>query len=168
MHKLLPILHVLSKLIMLFAGLYVVPAVVSIIYQDGTLDEFLVSMFVGMALGLLLWAVTRRYEAELKPRDGFMLVSFLWIGFAATATTPFLLHFPDLGFTSAFFEAMSGLTTRVPRYSPGWITCPRPSTSGDTSSTGWAAWASSCWPWPCCRSWGSGACSSTRPKHRAR
>ena len=78
MHKLLPILHVLSKLIMLFAGLYVVPAVVSIIYQDGTLDEFLVSMFVGMALGLLLWAVTRRYEAELKPRDGFMLVSFLF------------------------------------------------------------------------------------------
>lgn len=111
MHKLLPILHVLSKLIMLFAGLYVVPAIVSIIYQDGTLDEFLVSMFVGMAIGLLLWAVTRRYEAELKPRDGFMLVSSLWIGFAATATTPFLLHFPALGFTSAFFEAMSGLTT---------------------------------------------------------
>lgn len=61
-------------------------------------------MFVGMALGLLLWAVTRRYESRAEPRDGFMLVSFLWIGFAATATTPFLLHFPDLGLYQCLFR----------------------------------------------------------------
>ena len=111
MYKLMPILHVLSKLVMLFAGLFIFPSLVSIYYHDGALDDFLASMFVGLSVGLFLWAATRRYERELRPRDGFVLVSLLWIGFAATATTPFLLYYPHMNVAQAFFEAMSGLTT---------------------------------------------------------
>lgn len=111
MNKILPILHALSKLVMLFSCLFVVPAGVSILYNDGTLEDFLLSAELGLAAGLVLWAVTRRYERELKPRDGFILVVLLWVGFAATASTPFMLYNREMSFTDAFFESMSGLTT---------------------------------------------------------
>jgi trk system potassium uptake protein TrkH len=59
--------------------------------------------------GLLMF--TRRYRAELKPRDGYLLVSLSWIVVAADAALPFLLGAPRLSFTDAFFESMSGLST---------------------------------------------------------
>lgn len=65
----------------------------------------------GLAIGLTLWSATRRYQRELKPRDGFILVTTLWVGFAITASFPFMLARPDMPFSHAFFEAMSGLTT---------------------------------------------------------
>ncbi len=111
MHKILPIAHVFSKLVMLFSCMFVFPVLVSLYYRDGTVDDFLVSTFVGLAIGLFLWATTRQYERELKPRDGFILVTLLWLGFSATATTPCLLHFPGMSFTDAYFEAQSALTT---------------------------------------------------------
>ena len=52
MHKILPIAHVLSKFIMLFSCMFVFPALVSLYYRDGTLDEFLLSIFAGLAVGL--------------------------------------------------------------------------------------------------------------------
>lgn len=111
MYKILPIAHVLSKFIMLFSCMSIFPALVSVYYRDGTLDEFLLSIFAGLAVGLFLWAATRRYERELKARDGFILVCLMWFGFAVTATTPFMLHFPGMSFTDACFEALSTLTT---------------------------------------------------------
>ena len=82
MHKILPIAHVFSKLVMLFSCMFVFPVLVSLYYRDGTVDDFLVSTFVGLAIGLFLWATTRQYERELKPRDGFILVTLLWLGFS--------------------------------------------------------------------------------------
>ena len=46
-----------------------------------------------------------------KPRDGFLLVTLGWLVLSAAAAVPLLLVLPALGFTGAFFEAMSGLTT---------------------------------------------------------
>ncbi|MGL6069718.1 TrkH family potassium uptake protein [Craterilacuibacter sp.] len=109
--KLLPIAHVFSKLIMLFSCMFIVPAGVSVIYKDHTLEAFLLSGVAGLAIGLFAWAATRRFERELKPRDGFILVVALWVGFAATAAIPFMLFDSTLSFTDAFFEAISALTT---------------------------------------------------------
>lgn len=111
MRKILAILYVLSKLIMLFSCTFLAPALVSILYRDGALDTFVTAAVAGLAIGLALWSATRRYQRELKPRDGFILVTTLWVGFAITASFPFMLARPDMSFSHAFFEAMSGLTT---------------------------------------------------------
>jgi len=55
--------------------------------------------------------VTRSSYRELKPRDGFLLVSTVWALMAAIATIPLLLVYDSMSFTDAFFETMSGLTT---------------------------------------------------------
>lgn len=55
--------------------------------------------------------LTRRYKRELRPRDGFLLVTLAWVLMAAIATVPLMLTIDGLSFTDAFFETMSGLTT---------------------------------------------------------
>jgi trk system potassium uptake protein TrkH len=54
---------------------------------------------------------TRKYRRELKPRDGFLLVTLSWALMSASAAVPLMIALPDLGFTNAYFEAVSGLTT---------------------------------------------------------
>ncbi len=54
---------------------------------------------------------TKRHARELKPRDGFLLVTLGWALMSAAATIPLLLLIPRLSFTDAYFETMSGLTT---------------------------------------------------------
>ena len=61
--------------------------------------------------GLLLVLATRPYRRELQVRDGFLLVTLAWTVLPAFAVLPLMLQLQDLGFTDAYFEAMSGLTT---------------------------------------------------------
>ncbi|MBP8266030.1 MAG: TrkH family potassium uptake protein, partial [Zoogloea sp.] len=90
---------------------YLMPIVAAIIYEDGTVAEFIAAMGISLCTGLILYAVTRSNYRELKPRDGFLLVSTVWALMAAIATIPLLLVYDSMSFTDAFFETMSGLTT---------------------------------------------------------
>ena len=110
-YRLLPVSHVLGGMLMFFSIAYLMPIASSVIYDDGTLINFVDAMAISFAAGLVLWLVTRRHKRELKPRDGFLLVTLAWILMAAIATLPLLLVIEDLSFTDAFFETMSGLTT---------------------------------------------------------
>ncbi|MDC7700420.1 TrkH family potassium uptake protein [Vogesella indigofera] len=111
MLKILPVIHVLAKLIMLFSGTFAFPALVSWYYDDGTLPYFARAAAVSGIAGLLLWIATARFERELKPKDGFILVTLLWVTFAVTACLPMLFYLPGMSVTNAFFESMSALTT---------------------------------------------------------
>ncbi len=57
-----------------------------------------------------MWLATNRYKRELQTRDGFLLVVLVWSGLPAFAMLPLLFYLPDLGFSMAYFEAVSGLT----------------------------------------------------------
>ena len=62
-------------------------------------------------LVLAIVVLTRRFKRELRPRDGFLLVTLAWVLMAAIATVPLMLIIDGLSFTDAFFETISGLTT---------------------------------------------------------
>ena len=110
-YRLLPVSHVLGGMLMFFSITYLMPIASSMIYDDGTLIDFVDAMTMSFSAGFLLWFSTRRHRRELKPRDGFLLVTLAWVLMAAIATLPLLLVIDDLSFTDAFFETMSGLTT---------------------------------------------------------
>src|SRR5688572_356853 len=95
----------------IFGVTYAMPILCSIVYGDGQLFEFLVGAAVSAASGLSIAWLTRGHARELKPRDGFLLVTMAWVLLSLSATIPLLLALPDLSFTDAFFETMSGLTT---------------------------------------------------------
>ena len=111
MYKIAPIVHVLSKLAVLYAVLLLVPTLVSYLYHDSAFNAFAGTALATLAGSTAIWAATRKHDRELRPRDGFTLVFLLWLGFAAIYALPFYLYVPNSGYTDAFFEAVSGLTT---------------------------------------------------------
>lgn len=111
MEALLPVANVLGRLLSIFSLAYLMPILASLIYADGTTADFVAAMVISLGSGLTLYGVTRSHYRELKPRDGFLLVSTVWVLMATIATIPLLLVYDTMSFTDAFFEAMSALTT---------------------------------------------------------
>ncbi len=88
------------------------PALVSWWYQDGTATLFLISASLLLLVGLLVFLPVRDRHAELRLRDGFLIVVISWVFLALGGAVPFLLLVtPQMGYVDALFEAMSGLTT---------------------------------------------------------
>lgn len=106
------VLKVVGILFAMFSVSLIPPIAISFFYSDGSLAAFLISFFVILATGVLIWYPVRHKPTQLGAREGFLTVAAYWISLAVAGTLPFLLS-EDLhiGFTDAFFESMSGLTT---------------------------------------------------------
>ena len=109
--KVMPIIHVLSKLGLLFSLLLAVPTLMSYFYHDSAFIVFAYTALTVLLVSCVTWVLTLRFNRELRPRDGFTLVLMLWLAFAIVAAMPIYFYMPSMSFTDAFFEAMSGLTT---------------------------------------------------------
>ncbi|MCP5277875.1 MAG: TrkH family potassium uptake protein [Thiobacillus sp.] len=109
--RLLPILKVLGMVIGVFGLSMLLPLAISQAIDDQAQMAYDEAVLITLALGLLLWLVSARCREELKPRDGYLLVVLIWTLTPALAALPLLIHMPDLSFTDAYFETMSGLTT---------------------------------------------------------
>lgn len=73
---------------------------------------FLSAFLLILITGFILWFPVRRKLNELKLRDGFIVVVLFWTGLGLAGSVPLLLsESPNLSFTDAAFEALSGLTT---------------------------------------------------------
>jgi trk/ktr system potassium uptake protein len=107
----LAVAHFLGLLLVYFAASFVLPAACALLLGDGLAAQFLLSAAIVGGSGVALALATRRFRRELRARDGFLLVALGWLLLPAAAALPLLLAIPQLSFTGAFFEAMSGLTT---------------------------------------------------------
>jgi trk system potassium uptake protein len=103
--------YVLGLSLAAFALAYLLPIGCSLVMGDGVWPKFLAAAACAAVAGLLLAGLTRRFRRELKPREGFLLVTLGWLVLSVAAAVPLLLALPDLSFTGAYFEAISGLTT---------------------------------------------------------
>jgi trk system potassium uptake protein len=108
---LFPVANVLGRLLMFFSVAYTLPIGASIVFGDGVLADFVLAMLISLALGGALFAATRAHYRELRPRDGFLLVTLAWLLMAGIGAIPLLIAYDELSFAKAFFEAMSGMTT---------------------------------------------------------
>jgi trk system potassium uptake protein len=107
----LAVANVLGLMLAGFSAAYLLPIIAALISGDGTALAFVAAALLSGGAGLALAGATRRRARELKPRDGFLLVTLGWVLISASATIPLLLLLPSLSFTDAFFETMSGITT---------------------------------------------------------
>ena len=67
-------------------------------------------MLLTWVSGALLWRQTRHQRRELGVKDGFLLVTLVWLVLPAYAALPLMLMVHGMGWFGAYFEAMSGLT----------------------------------------------------------
>jgi trk system potassium uptake protein TrkH len=103
---------VTGLLLMLFSGAMLPPIVVSVIFGDGTWPAFLISLFTALIGGALMWHPFRKVTSDLRIKDGFIVTTAMWTILPLFGSVPLMLvSFPDIGFTDALFESMSGLTT---------------------------------------------------------
>jgi trk system potassium uptake protein TrkH len=107
----LAVAYALGLLLAAFALSFALPIACSLLMGDGLWPKFLLAAALAAGCGLVLAAATARLKRELRARDGFLLVTLGWLVLSAAAAVPLLLILPQLTFTGAYFEAMSGLTT---------------------------------------------------------
>lgn len=111
MRRVLPILHVLGLVVLIFAFTMLLPLGVAFIWRDAGLYAYDEAFLITFTSGLLTWLFTRHNKRELQTRDGFLLVVLVWAVLPAFAALPLLNFLPGLSFTDAYFETASGLST---------------------------------------------------------
>lgn len=115
MKNLFAILNLLGLIMVMFSLTMTIPLTVAFVGSDAARDAFVDGFLAALGIGAALWLVTRGARQELRARDGFLLVSVVWMGLPLLASIPLLIYFDRAGiplsFTDAYFEAMSGLTT---------------------------------------------------------
>ena len=106
------IVRILGLLIALFSVTMIPPAVVSLIYQDGSGLPFTLAFILCVIGGMALWYPNRQQKNDLRAREGFLIVALFWSVLASVGAIPLiLLEQPSMSVTDAFFESFSGLTT---------------------------------------------------------
>lgn len=106
------ILHVLGLMLMVFSVAMLVPAGVSLWYDDGSFYAFGYSFLVILSIGLFLFLITLKNKQELRTREGFLITALFWVVLGTAGSLPlYWSTVPALSFTDAFFESFSGLTT---------------------------------------------------------
>ena len=110
--NLLMVQRILGMMLMIFSLTMLPPIAVSLGYADGHWRPFLWSFLIVAAAGMVLWLPVHRVYRDLRLRDGFLIVAVFWIFLSVAGATPLLLSdVPELTFTDAVFEAVSGFTT---------------------------------------------------------
>ena len=106
--------RVVGVLLTLFSITMLTPVIVGLVYGDhfNALSPFIGGFLATVVVGLLLYLPVRNHEAELRIRDGYLIVVLFWAVLGIFGGLPFLLYSAlDLTVASAIFESMSGLTT---------------------------------------------------------
>jgi len=73
----------------------------------GTFALFVVAL---ASVNGVIYLLLRRYEMRMRLKEGIVAVNVTWVLLAAAGSVPLMLM-TDIGFSDAFFEAMSGFTT---------------------------------------------------------
>ncbi len=111
MDSLNPVLVVVSRVWVGFSLAFLAPLAWALALDDEALVRVWAGSFAAtLVLGLATGVAVRRYRRELKPRDGFLLVTLVWVSLPAFAAVPLMYTVPGIDAAKAYFEAMSALT----------------------------------------------------------
>jgi len=105
------VIRILGFLLVVESAAMLIASLVAVVFRGPDMQALFLSTFICSVTGLSILAITRRTKSEIGKREGFLLVTVVWILFSFFGSLPFILSnsIPDL--TNAFFETMSGFTT---------------------------------------------------------
>lgn len=108
----LPMLaRVLGLLIWVEAIMFLLSALVGVIYQESGYRYFLYAALINITFGGGMVYYGRNASSQLSRHDAYFIVPVIWILFTLLGMLPFLFSGEIKSVTDAFFETMSGFTT---------------------------------------------------------
>ncbi len=106
----LAVVALVGRIVLMFALMMSVPLAFAVAGDDSAQGAFTAGLGITLLCGAAMSVAMRRFRRELQPRDGFLLVTFTWLLLPFFGALPLLFALPELSFTDAYFEAMSGFT----------------------------------------------------------
>lgn len=100
---------IVGKMLLIESFLLLVPAFVSLIYQEKSGVWFLIVTGILLVLSRLLSKKPK--DMSLYAKEGFLVVALAWILWSLFGALPFVLSGTIPRFEDAFFEVVSGFTT---------------------------------------------------------
>ena len=105
-------LKILGLLLMVFSLSMLPSVLVSLYYHDGAHMAFILAFLLVLTAGFVMWLPVRRWNKDLRTRDGFVITVMFWLVLGVAGSVPLsLAPSVHLSYTDAFFESFSGLTT---------------------------------------------------------
>ena len=99
-------------LLLLIEGLFLLISTgVAVLYNEYDLIALLVSSAICFVSGSISWYATRGANRNIGKREGYIIVSLVWVIFSVFGALPFVISGAIPSYTDAFFETMSGFTT---------------------------------------------------------
>ncbi|MEM8742211.1 MAG: TrkH family potassium uptake protein [Pseudomonadota bacterium] len=107
-----PVFYVIGLMTAALGLFMIAPMIADLAANSPNWRAFAMSAFVTVALGLGIAVTCRQGRRQgLSIRQTFLLTTLTWSLLPVAATLPMMIGAPRVGFTDAFFEAVSGMTT---------------------------------------------------------
>lgn len=104
------VLGILGAFVFFLGFALLIPMIVAFIYDENIWHTFLYSASIAFVVGGTLY-YSFKPKAELRVREGFLVVSMTWLFLSLVGALPFVISGILPSYTDAVFETMSGLTT---------------------------------------------------------
>ena len=97
------VLHTVGQILLIEAGLLIIPAVVGLIYHEqASVRAFLITAVVTAAAGALLRLI-KPGKSSIYAREGFAITGLSWIMLSFFGCLPFVISRQIPGFIDALF-----------------------------------------------------------------
>ncbi len=105
------IFRVLGLLLLIEGVAMFLALIVSVLYKEYDQLAFLISSGINVLLGIIILYLTRNARRDIGRREGYIIVTLVWVVFSFFGSLPFIISGAIPNFTNAFFETISGFTT---------------------------------------------------------
>ncbi|MFO7939474.1 MAG: TrkH family potassium uptake protein [Bacteroidales bacterium] len=105
------IIHLMGLLLIIEGVFLLLSALVAWSYDGYDFRALLLSAFISAGFGGILWVTTKNAKKTIAKREGYIIVSLVWIIFSLFGALPFIMSGAIPSYTDAFFETISGFTT---------------------------------------------------------
>ena len=99
-------------ILLLFEAIFLLSGVlVALYYDEAVIDDLLLSVAAMLGTGSLLAYIFRKSGRNVSRKDGYIVVTVIWVVFSLFGSLPYMLSGAIPDFTDAFYETISGFTT---------------------------------------------------------
>lgn len=105
------IANLMGRLLLIESGFLLLCVIVALIYSETDAMAFLYTTLITTGAGLLMTHFIKIKDRVLAKKDGYFMVTMVWIIFSLFGCLPYIIGQTIPSFANAFFETMSGFTT---------------------------------------------------------